>query len=206
MVKRIVRDARTRGDVELGKLIAEHGPNEVARRLGIARQTVSAWSRGEKRPATDAQVLLLERFGIERGAWREPAGQPRRARTSHPRAAPEPVATRSGRPETIEGIEALEVQVRLVADDPRSLPADKLKALSELRQLARLRENILAARRKAEVDDEAQLVRLNPKWRALQAAYVSALEQHLAPAMRAHPDVREGVRRFCDAMSKLDLT
>lgn len=220
MVKRIAGPAevappRSRGEAALRELLDQLGPAEVARRIGASRATCSAWARGEKHPGPDARALLAKHCGIPATAWSEvPAAEastraPRKTKTvSLPPQEKSSAGRRLSRtrPQTLDDLDQLEAKVRAVADDERALPETKLRALSELRQLARLRESILAARRKAESDDEALFVRMSPRWRRLQDAYVNALEQHLAPVMRAHPDVRAGVRRFCEAMSKLDLT
>lgn len=42
---------------------------EIAAQLGVARQTVSRWRSGKKRPGTEARRKLHELFGIDPHAW-----------------------------------------------------------------------------------------------------------------------------------------
>ena len=49
---------------------------EVARKIGVSRQTVWAWAQGHAQPNPEAMAKLETEFGIPRPAWGQAADEP----------------------------------------------------------------------------------------------------------------------------------
>lgn len=70
---------KSRGAVELRGLVDRMGRAELQRKLGVTNGVIGHWLAADRRP--DAlNMQRLATFGIDAGAWFEPA-EKRRART-----------------------------------------------------------------------------------------------------------------------------
>lgn len=63
----------TRGRVALLALLQVTTARRVADRCGVHAAQVSRWAAGQTIPSEVARLVLESSYGIERGAWEQPA-------------------------------------------------------------------------------------------------------------------------------------
>jgi len=63
---------RTRALAKFERLAETHSQTEIAERLGVRQQSVSAWLRQRARPATEVRDRIEHEFGIDRRDWYSP--------------------------------------------------------------------------------------------------------------------------------------
>jgi transcriptional regulator with XRE-family HTH domain len=68
-------DPKTKGQQELRQLVLPKLTQaELAEKLGVSQQTVSAWVNGVANPTTDRMRRLEDEFGIPMRSWAEMPG------------------------------------------------------------------------------------------------------------------------------------
>lgn len=153
---------------------------EIAKRIGVSRNTVHEWRRGTKSPGPEMRDALALELGIPAQAWgRAPVDRP----ASPPSPSPAVTSTpRPGeRPSTLDDVLQLLAELDADASADGVLPSDR----------ARIRDTktkALALKARIEAQDalfEAQAITKHPAWRRIRTTIVESL--------RPYPDAARAV-------------
>ena len=146
---------------------------EIAAAVGVSKQIVSYWRRGEKSPSASARAKVHELYGIEPAAWdRVPTGAapaaPAAARGDRPPAAAVPGA----RAATLDEVENLLAWLGRQRNDPSLKQSERVRfADAETKALA-LRARLEEKREML----EARTVDEHPRFVAVLGAITAALK------------------------------
>lgn len=173
------RAPRTEGERQLRALPGSLA--DLAAKLGVKRQSVHSWKRGDKIPGPDGRVAIEAAFGIPVAAWSAAPGT--RLADPAPRAGPAAAPA-----------PALSATAGLPAAVTRSTLEDCLITIAAIRkaaevakmpgEIARLRDaetKALALRARLEREQELvedRIVREHPAWRRLRAVFLKFVERH----------------------------
>ena len=155
-----VREFTTEGHRLLWEL--EYSPAEVAKLAGIARQRVSEWRSGRKRPDLEARQALERAVGIPARTWeappmrREPAAAP-----PAPAVQPPPAAAQEAKEAASPG------PIDLAAVDLPSLGLAGLEALAK--RLRALEPSLPPRERVSALQAEARVVAVHEQLRQRSA-------------------------------------
>lgn len=169
-----VSPARSEGHRQLRAL--HHSAGEVARKVGVSRQTAHSWKTGAKVPGPDFRAALERDFSIPAQSWgREPVDRgPRSAPQAQGAARPRSQAPAPARPSTLDEV------VQLLAELDHDAGFDGILA-SELARIRDTKTKALALKARLESADqlfEATAILKHPAWRRIRETFVQALQPY----------------------------
>ena len=173
-------------------LASSYSPAEIAKLAGLARQRVSEWRKGQKRPDAEARAALERAIGVPARSWdaapqvRAPEATARAAVVGAPSALAAPPASsealESGEGQDLAalglpGLEALLARLRAV--EPTLPPRERIQVMREQARVLAVHEQL----RQRDADAREGFLR-SPAFRDDVRTLVAALPGVTASALR----------------------
>ena len=172
---------RTEGQRQLACL--PDSLTQIGNNVGATRQAVAKWRDGDSIPEARFRDALEAAYGIPAASWSGRTYDPAAAAAPPPGDGPEPTVMDDVN-DLLRYLRAERQRPDLTARERLQLTEAFSKAVTRKAKLEREREML-----------EDRTVRHHPKWRALKAALIEALERHPAAAR----DVEAAIERVIGA-------